>query len=127
MLFVPGELTKRSPFGAYAIIRGERRSANVVTVNPFVAFGIMPSGLPTDRLGFGLAAAGEGSASARGCGTMVFCCAAMTDVASAIAATPVNVLTMHVMHLLPRLWPRVERRTENEERRTKNANHEREP
>jgi hypothetical protein len=100
MLFVPGELTNRSPFGAYAIIRGERRSAKVVTVNPLAALGIMPSGLPTDRLGFGLAAAGDGSASARGCGTTVFCCAAMTDVASAIAARPANVLTMDVMRAL---------------------------
>src|SRR4029434_2518501 len=44
MLFAPGELTNRSPLGAYTIIRGARRSAKVVTVKPLAAFGDMPSG-----------------------------------------------------------------------------------
>jgi hypothetical protein len=117
MLLVPGELTNRSPFGAYTIILGERRSAKLVTVNPTGAFGIMPSGLATERLGLGLAAAGAGSALARGCGTTVFCCATTTVVASAIAAKPANSLAVGGMNSL--------RETKNEERRTKNENEER--
>jgi hypothetical protein len=97
MLLAPGELTNRSPFGAYVIIRGDRRSAKLVTVKPFAAFGIMPSGLATERLGFGLAAAGEGSVSARGCGTTVFCCAATSDVANATAVKPANIFAVGCM------------------------------
>src|SRR5262245_64943131 len=93
MLFAPGELTNRSPFGAYTIIRGARRSAATVTVKPFAAFGLMPSGRATARLGFGLAVVGAGRAPARGCGTVVFCCATMTFVASTSGPRPANVLT----------------------------------
>jgi len=97
MLFAPGELTNRSPFGAYTIMRGARRSAAIVTVKPFAAFGLMPSGRETARLGFGLAVAGAGSAPARGCGTVVFCCATRTLVASTRAARPANVLIIDLM------------------------------
>jgi hypothetical protein len=124
MLLVPGELTNRSPFGAYTIILGERSSAKLVTVNPAGAFGIMPSGLATERLGLGLAAAGAGSASARGCGTTVFCCATTTVIASAIAAKPANSLAVGCMNSLRKNY---ERRTKNreQEQRTLNTNLER--
>ena len=60
----------------------------------FGAFGLIPSGRGTERLGFGVAAAGAGSAPARGCGAVVFCCATSTPVASTIAPTPANVLVI---------------------------------
>ena len=97
MLLAPGELTNRSPLGAYVIMRGERRSAYGVTVKPFAAFGIMPSGRATARLGLGLAPPGAGSALARGWGTTVFCCATRTLVASTTAARPATVLAIDLM------------------------------
>src|SRR5262245_58968272 len=102
MLFAPGELTNRSPFGAYTIMRGARRSAYVVSVNPAGTFGVVPSGRSTARLGFGLARPGAGSALARGCGTVVFCCAPSTVAASRIAARPINVFIVDLMQSLQR-------------------------
>ena len=98
MLFAPGELTNRSPFGAYTIMRGARRSAAVVTVKPFAAFGLMPSGRETARLGFGLAVAGVRQCAWRAAvAPSVFCCATRTLVASTMAARPANVLTIDLM------------------------------
>src|SRR5688572_18090939 len=84
MVFDAGELTNRSPFGAYAIIRGVGISAYVVTVKPAGTVGITPSGFGTVRLTFGDPVPGAGSASARGCGTTEFCCATTSTPAEAI-------------------------------------------
>ena len=83
MVFVPGELTKRSPFGAYVIMRGDGSSAYVLTVNPAGTDGNTPSGFGAGRLGFGLAVPGAGSVLATGCGTTVFCCALTTAITTA--------------------------------------------
>jgi hypothetical protein len=86
MVFVPGELTNRSPFGAYTIIRGDGTSAKGLTVKPAGTIGIAPSALGTARLGFGLAVPGAGRLLARGCGTTVFCCAVRTVTAATATA-----------------------------------------
>jgi hypothetical protein len=86
MLLAAGELTNRSPFGAYTIIRGDCSSANTVIVKPSGTLGIAPSGRGTPRLGFGDAIAGEGSRSAWGCGCVPLNWA-KTAVETATAAT----------------------------------------
>src|SRR5688572_546532 len=82
-----GELTNRSPFGAYAIMRGVGSSAYVVTVKPAGTVGMTPSGFGTVRLTFGDPVPGAGSASARGCGTAEFCCATTSPPAEAIVTS----------------------------------------
>jgi hypothetical protein len=68
MVLVAGELTNRSPFGAYTIMRGARISAYTLTVKPAGTMGIALAGLSTSvpRLGRGELTAG--SRSACGCG-----------------------------------------------------------
>src|SRR6476660_9750789 len=68
MLFVAGELTNRSPFGAYTIMRGARISAYTLTVKPAGAPGIALAGLSTSMPRFGRGALTAGSRSACGCG-----------------------------------------------------------
>src|SRR2546428_477729 len=68
MLLAAGELTNKSPFGAYTIIRGACSSAYTLTLNPGGTLGMTVSGLLT-RLEFArLPVPGAGSRSARGCG-----------------------------------------------------------
>src|SRR5687767_3887938 len=55
----------------------------MLVVKPAGTVGMTPSGFGTIRLGFGLAGPGGGSASARGCGAVAFCCAT--------SSAPVNV------------------------------------
>src|SRR5512138_792597 len=86
IVLVPGELTNRSPFGAYTIMRGDGSSAYVVMVKPAGTDGVTPSGLVPPRLGFGLAWPGAGSLPATGCGITVFCCATRTTVVAATHA-----------------------------------------
>src|SRR5688572_21445645 len=92
MVLAAGELTKRSPLGAYAIIRGAWSSAYVVTVKPAGTVGMTASGFGTLRPGFGVPVPGAGSASARGCGTEEFCCATRptADIAASDAINKVR-------------------------------------
>src|SRR5688500_16151665 len=66
MVVDAGELTNRSPFGAYAIMRGAGSSAYVVTVKPAGTDGSTPAGFGTFWPGFGVPVPGGGNASARG-------------------------------------------------------------
>src|SRR5687768_10701920 len=91
-----GELTNRSPFGAYAIMRGVGSSAYVVTVKPAGTVGMRPSGFGTVRLTLGDPVPGAGSASARGCGTAEFCCATTSTPADAIVTNEANTTTCFI-------------------------------
>src|SRR5262245_25394451 len=86
MLLAAGELTNRSPFGAYTIIRGACSSAYDVTANPAGALGTAPSGFGSmtvrPRVGTLIGA----SASARGCGCPNGFCA--TSIAPPRQPTP---------------------------------------
>jgi hypothetical protein len=68
MLLVAGELTNRSPFGAYTIMRGARISAYTLTANPAGATGMAVAGLSTSDPRLGRGALMAGSRSACGCG-----------------------------------------------------------
>jgi hypothetical protein len=68
MVLVAGELTNRSPFGAYTIIRGARISAYTLTVKPAGTAGIALAGLSTSDPRFGRGALMVGNRSACGCG-----------------------------------------------------------
>jgi hypothetical protein len=68
MLLVAGELTNRSPFGAYTIMRGARISAYTLTVKPAGAMGMALAGFSTSVPRFGRGALTAGSRSACGCG-----------------------------------------------------------
>jgi hypothetical protein len=60
--FAPGWDTKRSPFGAYSIMRADcTSSAKMLTVNPSGTFNCAFSGLGITRPGFGRACEGAGS------------------------------------------------------------------
>src|SRR5262245_41870227 len=68
MVFVAGELTNRSPFGAYTIMRGARISAYTLTVKPAGTTGMAVAGLSTSEPRLGRGALTAGSRSACGCG-----------------------------------------------------------
>src|SRR5687768_15198613 len=88
MLRASGELTNKSPFGAYTIIRGACSAAYDAIVNPGGAVGSAPSGRGTLTLRFAVAGVGGGRVSARGCGTdVVNCAAAPADIAATANAT----------------------------------------
>ena len=67
MLLAAGELTNRSPFGAYTIMRGARSSAYTLTVKSAGTVGIASAGLSTSVPRFGFAAATAGNRP--GCGS----------------------------------------------------------
>src|SRR6185369_3483374 len=86
MLLAAGELTNRSPLAAYTIMRGASNSAYTETVKPSGTLGSIPSGRGTGRPNFGCAGPMAGSALARGCGAVEFCCESSTAVGMTTAA-----------------------------------------
>src|SRR4030095_11531232 len=68
MLLEAGELTNRSPFGAYTIMRGARISAYTLTVKPAGTIGTALAGFSTSVPRLGRGALMAGSRSACGCG-----------------------------------------------------------
>jgi hypothetical protein len=73
MLLAAGELTNKSPLGAYVIKRGACTSAYTLTVKPAGTLGISPSGFETVCDSFGIPVPGGGSLSACGCGSTEVC------------------------------------------------------
>ena len=68
-------------------MRGACNSAYTETVKPSGTLGSMPSGRGTGRPNFGCAGPTAGSAFARGCGAVEFCCASSTALRDDDAAT----------------------------------------
>src|SRR4030095_5741109 len=78
MVLVAGELTNRSPFGAYTIMRGARISVYTLTVKPAGTIGMAVAGLSTSIPRFGRGELTAGSRSACGWGGADDRCAVAT-------------------------------------------------
>src|SRR4029453_7375362 len=78
MVLVAGELTNRSPFGAYTIMRGARISAYTLTVKPAGTMGMALGGFSASVPRLGRGALMAGSRSACGCGGPADRCAVRT-------------------------------------------------
>src|SRR5262245_9997538 len=70
-----GEVTNRSPFGAYTIIRGAGSAAYTLTLNPAGAAGVTLAGFSISDPRLGVAGPIAGSRPACGCGGTVGRCA----------------------------------------------------
>src|SRR4030095_4060859 len=78
MVLLAGELTNRSPFGAYTIMRGARISAYTPTLKPARTKGTGLAGFSASVPRLGRGALTAGSRSACGCGGPEDRCAATT-------------------------------------------------